>query len=330
MPLTNIVLFPYVPKEIYDEYKLEFATSVQNLKSLSKNLTTLFKNSQNGNRLAQLILFDLYLSINHSAIFKENITGKRIEQKFSYLFALSTGDEHKKVNPDISKLLKEDEIKMFDKKSLDLVCSNYRDKGDLFFFDSKSNSLYKLSIKSLIPKNLEINFGSFEFLSTFYNMKGLENLTVQERKRTIDLEHNGVPFKGVGIGSAKQLSSLIDYIKAKNLFTEYMERFKILLRGVYKDDFLIYIKHNNKFEIYLLQNEAFLDIVFEKVINKFTKTRYENNAIRISDLDLFKSKSIVKFNSDLRDAIPDFDEIEKIMLDNNHSKFLLLRKFISS
>ena len=183
MSLQDIILFPYIPQELYTEYKIIKKVTVKELSTLSKKLKDLFIDSTKGDKLSQLILFDFYLSINHHTVYKDNITGKRIEQKLSKLFALSTGDEIQKENPKIETLLNADEIVLFEKDVLDLICSNYREKGDLFFFNSKDNSIYKLSIKSLIPKNKEINFGAFEFQSSVKGIKGIEELAnLQERK----------------------------------------------------------------------------------------------------------------------------------------------------
>ena len=166
MSLSDLILFPHIPKELYQEYKIKNKVSVKDLASIKRELNKLFTSAISGDKLSQSILYDFSISINHPTVYKDNITGKRIEQRLSELFALSTGDEISKENPDIKTLLSTDEIKLFDKNVLDLICSNYREKGDLFFFTPKTNSIYKLSIKSLVPKNKEINFGAFEFQST--------------------------------------------------------------------------------------------------------------------------------------------------------------------
>ncbi len=329
MSLSNLTLFPYIPIDLYQEYKHQKKITVTNLTSLCKSIQQLFNNAKSGDKLAQLILFDFHLSINHFSIYKENITGKRIEQRLSSLFALSTGDELSKENPKIETLLTDNEIKLFEKTVLDLVCSNYRDKGDLFFFNSKANNLYKLSIKSLVPTNNEINFGAFEFQSTIKGISGItELLQVQERKRVIDLEYNGIIYKKIGLGSSTQLASMIAYIKAKGKLAEYLDRFKILLQGVYKDDFLIYIKHQSKFIIYIIDNKDFINLVLKKVNDGFISTRIEGNAIRITDLKLFKEIAKEKFEFDLLTVIPDYNAIESLLLTSNQNKISSLRKFI--
>jgi hypothetical protein len=329
MSLYNLILFPYIPQELYLEYKSIKNSNVKEIDSLSKCLKELFIAAKSGDKLAQLILFDFHLSINHNTVFKDNITGKRLEQRLSKLFALSTGDEIKKENPNIETLLSASEIEMFDTSVLNLICSNYRNKGDLFFFNSKFNSIYKLSIKSLVPTNKEINFGAFEFQSTIKGIDGLQDLlNLQERNRKIDLIINGQVHKGIGLGSSKQMYKIIEFIKFKNKLEEYLFRFRTLLKGVYKDDFLIYIKDNHKFCIYLVENADFIDLVLEKVAQGFKNMRIEGNAMRITDLEKFKTIAKTKLEYKLVEVIPNYNEIETLVLQSDHNKLSIFRNFI--
>ncbi len=331
MSISDLILFPHIPEGIYKEYKDRKKVKVTGLSTLSKELERLFRDSKKGDKLSQLILFDFYLSINHPSVYKDNITGKRIEQRLSKLFALSTGDEISKENPDIKTLLSVEEIKLFDADVLNLICSNYREKGDLFFFNSANNNIYKLSIKSLVPGNKEINFGAFEFQSTIKSISGLEDLlNLQERGRTIKLNIVNEVVDGIGLGSSLQMSKIITYIKSKNKLEEYLLRFKSLLGGVYKDDFLVYIKNNKKFAIYLISNEVFINIILSKVENGFKNIRVEGNAIRVSSLEEFKKNAYSKFEFDFETIIPDLNKIESLVIKSDHDKLIALKSFISS
>ena len=322
--MSGLVTFPYVPEKTYELYKKQNRYKFEGFDSIGKSLKKLFEDSQKGEPFAQLILFDFYISINHPTIYKENITGKRIEQRLSKLFALSTEDEIPKGNPNINTLLLQEEIDQLEKSVLELICSNHRQKGDLYFFHSTTQGLYKLSIKSLTPDNKEINFGAFEFQSTIKGIEGLENLiNAQERKRTVELSVNGKNISNIGIGSPAQMKNLHQYIVEIGKLDEYLNRFKILLKGVYKDDFLIYIKDNLRFEIYLLKNEDFIDIVLDKVRNGFLNIRYESNSIRITDLKLFKKQSKYKVDIGIDKALPSFDLIQKKFIHIEHEKIKL-------
>lgn len=331
MALSDLILFPYIPQEIYEQYKNTHRVSVRNISTLDKELNRLFYTAKSKDRLSQCILFDLYLSVNHPAVFKDNITGKRIEQRLSKMFALSTTDEIQKSNPKIEKLLTQNEIEQFDADVLNMVASNYREKGDLFFFDSSNNSLYKLSIKSLVPTNKEINFGAFEFQSTVKGIPEIEEdlINLQERDRPIELEIEGKKIK-MGLGSAPLMSNIIDYIKSKGKINEYLKRFRILLQGVYKDDFLIYIKDDTKFAIFLIQNGVFIDILLNRVSNGFKGMRIEGNAIRLTGIKEFFNQCYNCYVIDIKECIPERSKIEKLLIDSNHIKLTSFREFISN
>jgi hypothetical protein len=331
MALSDLILFPYTPQEIYDLYKTTHKVSVRNITTLDKELSRLFYTAKSKDRLSQCILYDLYLTVHHPAVFKDNITGKRIEQRLSKIFALSTGDEIQRVNVDIKKLLSPEEIAIFDIDVLRMVSSNFSQKGDLFFFDSRNDTYYKLSIKSLVQTNTEINFGAFEFQSTVKGIPEIEEelINLQERARPIELEIDGKKIK-MGLGSASQMSSIILYIKSKGKINEYLNRFRILLQGVYKDDFLIYIKDNDRFALYLIQNSVFIDIVLNRVANGFKGMRIEGNAIRLNGIKEFFTKCFSSYVIDIKECIPERNKIEKLLIDSNHIKLTSFREFISN
>jgi len=331
MSVSDLILFPHIPVEIYNQYKETNKVSAHNLKTIIYELDRIFNLSKSGNRLAELILFDFYLSINHISVYKDNITGKRLEQRLSKLFALSTGDEIKTTNPSIDVLMSKEHISKFDKSILDLVCSNYRLKGDLFFYQPSQLNIYKLSIKSLVPTNDEINFGAFEFASTIKSIDGLDKIqSVQERDRPIEFVENSIEFKGIGLGSTAQLKKLVEYIKYKNRYDEYILNFEILLRSVYKDDFMVYIKDSNEYMIYLISNESFINFMMDKVKNNFKNVRVEGNAIRVSNVASFIKNSEYFIKQKITISIPHFNEIEKLLINLSHDKSLAIRSFISS
>lgn len=315
MSLSEIISFPFIPKAQFSRFRQTNRTNVRDLFSLNKGIEKLLNLSISGDKLAQTIITDLFISIHHESIFKENITGKRIEDKFSELFALTTGDEMRRENPLISSLMSEQDQDLFDPEVLNLVTSNYREKGDLFFVDTRHNSLYKVSIKSLVPTNKEINFGAFEFLSTINGIPELEPLlSMQERDRTIQITTNsGQVFNNIGLGSAKQLKNVWEFINYTGTLPQYLMRFRILLSSVYKDDFLIYIKEPNGIKIYLLENEEFINIVMLKVQLGFSNIRMEGNGIRITDLTTFKNRSRYRFEFSFDELLPDKIEILTIL-----------------
>lgn len=330
MSTHDLVNFPHVPEVIYRRYRERNQVAFNGVHSISLSLSRLFSNAQRGDKLAQLIVYDFYLSINNEFIYKENITGKWIELKLSKLLALTTGDELRRTNPRLDSIMSRENQILFDSDTLNMVANNYREKGDLFFVNTQKNSLYKLSIKSLIPSNGEINIGAFEFKNSVRGIIGLEDLTnIQERNRTITIDYLGVRYSKIGMGSQSQLKNMLKFIKAKSKDSEYLSRLEILLRSVYVDDFLIYIKDNDNMKLYLIENEQFMNLIMEKIKNGFVGMRVEGNAIRVTGLNSFKSNALSKFEFTFDALLPDRYSIERLMTDSLSHKSALLRQFTS-
>ena len=81
MSISDLILFPHVPIEIYNQYRETNRISVNNLKSIVSELDKLFKNSQGGDKLAELILFDFYLSININRAYKYRSEANSLNSK---------------------------------------------------------------------------------------------------------------------------------------------------------------------------------------------------------------------------------------------------------
>lgn len=332
MSLSDLILFPHIPKEIYNEYLKKNRSKVTNGESFIKAINNLFISSKKGNRLSEVILYDFYLTLNHESIFKDNITGKRLEQRLSTLFALSTGDEIAKSNPKIESLLRKEEINTLQAETLDLIKSNYREKGDLFFYNSAADNIYKISLKSLVPKNIEINFGAFEFTSVIKNVAGLEPLLdVKERNRTITRTTlKGNEIKNIGTGSQAQLKNLFDYVKEMDLEKPFIKTFETLLNGIFKDDFFIYIKDNEYFKAYFLENQAFIQLLLENIKNGFTNLRMEGNALRFSGFNQIKERSSFKLEEKKETVLPHFNDISLLLEKSNLDKIDFLKNFITN
>ena len=153
---------------------------------------------------------------------------------------------------------------------------------------------------------------------------------IQERSRTIDILFEGEHFKGIGLGSNSQLKSMLNYIKFKNKFEEYRRNFEILLSSVYKDDFLVYIKDNSRFKIYLIDNSSFIEFIMSKLDLDFKNTRVEGNAIRVSGVNGFIKYASCSIDIDFDSSIPHFNEIENMLINLSHEKSVAIRKFIST
>lgn len=322
MSIRQLITFPLIPEEVYDRVRTSNRFRVRDLETMKSALEHVFSAASRGDTLCQLILMDFYLSVNHQNVHKDNSTGRKIETKLSRLFALSTGDDLPRENPNIDVIMDREEQELFDDDVLALVANNYREKGDLFFINSQSNSLYKLSIKSLVPGNNEINFGAFEFLSTFKGLPVLGNPlnNLKERNRQIDFNYYGVQYENLGLGSAQKLRNVWLFIQNIGLEDDYLNRFKILLKAVYKDDFLIYIKDPDSFKIYLIKNEDFIEVILDNVRSGFSNMRIEGNGLRVSKIDSFTNKATGRFVFTIDNVLPNKQDIINILISTQSQK----------
>jgi hypothetical protein len=322
MSVRQLITFPIIPEEVYDRVRSTNSFKVRDLNSLKLALDKLISLALREDVFAQLILLDLYLSVNHESVHKDNSTGRKIELKLSRLMALTTGDDLIRENPRIEILLSPDEIALFDEEVITLVANNYREKGDLFFINSQTNSLYKLSIKSLVPSNDEINFGAFEFLSTFKGLPILDNPLngLQERNRSINFTYYGRRYENLGLGSSAKLRNVWDFIENIGQKENYLHRFRILLGAVYKDDFMIYIKDPNFFKIYLVRNIDFIEIILDKIQQGFKHMRVEGNGLRVANVRSFTDRAFAKFEYPIDNVMPSKDALLDILRRNQAVK----------
>jgi hypothetical protein len=292
--MDSILKFPVIPELIYVEYRKLKKTPVSNYDTLKKLITGLVKDAKSNDtissKFAKLILFDWKNYINHPAIFKEKSTASALENRIALLGHGNTSDALPKKDPLISILLSQKE---YDKLPLEVqakICSNFREKGDAIFYDSKLNSSYKVSIKSLISDNKEINFGAFEFASIIRGILPDEFLGLGERRSKINKIIGDIEYE-IGRGSRQQLGKFFDYIKAIGKWQMFLERWKIVFSGIFKEDVIIYIKEHEKLKLYLISNNSFVDCVYASLVNtengysNMIINRWEGNSIRL-DRDL--------------------------------------------
>lgn len=154
--MDKILKYPIIPHNIYEQYrdlKRKPISDNNSMKSLLNQLVNdgLSKNNSEASILAKLILFDFKNFICHPSIFKENSTAIALENRLAFLGNGRTSDALAKTNPDISVLLGENELSKIPLNIRNKICSNFREKGDAIFYNSKKDSSYKVSIKSLVP-----------------------------------------------------------------------------------------------------------------------------------------------------------------------------------
>lgn len=290
--MDKILKYPVIPYNIYESYrdlKNKPVSDNLSLKNLLNNLVNdgLSKKNNDSSSLAKLILFDLKNFICHPSIYKENSTARALENRLALLGNGRTSDALSKTNPDISVLLNKNDIKKVPIEVQSKICSNFREKGDAIFYNPKKDTSYKVSIKSLIPKNNEINFGAFDFNSLVIDVLDDNFLALGERKSKLKINHDGVSYE-LGRGSRSQLDDLFKYIKAINKLEEFIERWELVFTGVFKEDVFIFIKDYKILKFYVLSNDNFKKCISEslRAINFNNSVsainRWEGNSIRMN------------------------------------------------
>ena len=291
--MDNIINYPIIPLGIYKRYREAKRLAAHDTVSFWSVFKAIVNDCGSGNllhqRLARLIVFDLRTRINHPSVFRENTSAKVLEDRIAYLCDGRTGDSLSKKNPNISSLLSDTQILSLPGEFRDTICdkvsSNFREKGDVIFYDTTNASAYKVSIKSLIPSNNEVNFGSFEWTSLFYGIFD-EIISLGERTSNLEKTVDGVKYK-MGKGSKQQLTNLFKYLVRINKLQDFFDRFEILFRGVFKEDILFYIKDHDVLKIHLMTNNEFVDCVTNSLRNNYDNkrklviNRWEGNSIRM-------------------------------------------------
>tara|TARA_B110000305_G_C19289333_1_gene563385 strand:+ start:18 stop:1028 length:1011 start_codon:yes stop_codon:yes gene_type:complete len=290
--MDKILKYPLIPQNVYEKYRALkripiYASSTMQKLLFNLSNDALKKDNSEVSKLAKLILFDLKNYLNHPAIYKEKYTASALENRLALLGDGRTSDDLPKINPNINRLLKEEQIQKIPEDIQLKICSNFREKGDLIFYNPREDSAYKVSIKSLIPANKEINFGAFDFTSLVKGILEDKFLALGERRSKIKIISNDEEFE-IGRGSKAQLSQLFLYLNSSNKLEEFIERWEIVFDGVFKEDVLIYIKNYKRLQLYLLSNKDFKRCISDSLRNNWNNmqssalNRWEGNSIRMN------------------------------------------------
>lgn len=290
--MDKILKYPLIPQNVYEKYRALKRIPIYGSSTMQKLIFHIVtdaqkKDNSETSKLAKLILFDLKNYLNHPAIYKEKYTASALENRLALLGDGRTSDDLPKINPNIDRLLSPDEINKIPTEIQLKICSNFREKGDLIFYDPRLDSAYKVSIKSLIPENKEINFGAFDFTSLVQGIIDDKFLALGERRSKIKISYNNTDYD-IGRGSKAQLSELFQYLNQIGKLDEFFERWEIAFKGVFKEDVLIYIKNYKRLQIYLLSNSDFRSCISDSLrlhwndMSSSAINRWEGNSIRMS------------------------------------------------
>lgn len=133
--------------------------------------------------------------------------------------------------------------------------------------------------------------------------------SIGERKNYINLNINN-NLEVAGRGSRSKLISLFKHIQYYNKWNEFIDRFSVLFRGVFKEDILIYMKEYKTFKLYIIENNSFCNAIISTLKNAINEpknmilNRWEGNSIRV-DRDLLLNHANIVFQENYVDL---FDE----------------------
>lgn len=319
--MDKILRYPIIPQNIYEKYRAIKRKPVYDSISMIVLLKNLIidaskKDKSESSIWAKLILFDLKNYLNHPSIYKEKYTASALEYRLALLGDGRTSDDLPKINPNISSLLSAADIAKIPTEIHPKICSNFREKGDLIFYNPRKDNSYKVSIKSLIPKNKEINFGAFDFTALVMGILEDTFLALGERKSKLNIEIEGTKYE-IGRGSKAQLQTLFQYVEMIGKKDEFLERWEIVFRGVFKEDIFIFIKNYKRLQIHLLSNEDFVKCVMDSLKNNWSNmaksviNRWEGNSIRMSRDEIIEYCSF-SIDADFKDFFNERKVIAKL------------------
>jgi len=185
------------------------------------------------------------------------------------------------------------------------------EKTDLYFRETG----LRLSLKSLIPQNQELNVGSFQPRLLF---AGFLKVIPEERK---------------GMGSARRLLILFNQIKEEGKWELFLERFKYMVDAIFDNiHFLVLERHPypaQKLVVYTIESEKFRNLLKTKAEagpEELTSIfyRFELHAMRL------RKGPVIEVGEKIEIPLPNYNKSPLLkyinFLKNEYNKRLLLGK----
>lgn len=240
-----------------------------NLQGIYKIFEKIYSKSKQNDAYALKILNYIQSNLCDESKIKRKVTARDFEDLIATLINEQILDETKRKNKKQNK--NTSKPSNFDS----YISSNYREKADIKF-----DSGFKISVKTLLTVNKEINCGSFAREALFEN--------VLTRK-----EYGGK--RKAGLGSKGQFYDTLMKIQPDDINT-FKSNFNKMVDGIFKDDILFFIKSNDSLDIYFLTSNEFKSILKNSLTVNFETffsviNRYEGNSFRI-ERDIFLAACI--------------------------------------
>lgn len=140
-----------------------------------------------------------------------------------------------------------------------------------------------LSVKTLVPENLELNAGSFSAEALF---SGFIEPVPQERTE---------------LGSKSALKSKFEKIELDGKWRELAERFQTMVESIFVTDWVIAVKGGRYLDVHTLDGEAFRKLLIDHVSKGPSEAvkllnRFEAHALRVDVKPLLSKSRRVRVN----------------------------------
>lgn len=203
-------------------------------------------------------------------------------------------------------------IKILEKDEIDnYINKNNNKKTDILIND------YRLSIKSLLLNNKELNIGSFSKEALF---KDIFIGNIAERKG-VDGKH--------ALGSKQKMFNLFNSINNDNKWAILNDRFKYMVDNIYNEDFILLIRNESDIEFYFLENKYFRESLCNSIkdINNSVSiiNRIEGNSLRVHRKLITENQNVKKIKIYFNEF--DFLILDKLNNDIDKYSIKLLNKY---
>lgn len=260
--------------------------------------------------LAMEFGFRLSYGVCRPDVLKKSIAGKNVEDFVSHFLGGTLTSPQTRPSVSVPPVPSEVEKYLPDPKDFKQGVERAAlEKTDLYFPTG-----LRLSLKSLLPDNPELNVGSFPNRLLFVGFLGT------------------VPDERKGMGSSKRLLSIFDRFKSENKWGLFLRRFDYMVDAIFDEIHFLIIERDSKppqLVIYTVESSSFRNLLKGKAEagpEELTSVlyRFELHALRL------KKNPVVSIGEKMEIRLPDYRESPLVRfltrIDARYGKELLTGK----